>query len=263
MSKLFFQAAWSLTLFFGTWYLLSQINYTGYFNLSQIGEENEQKLGDMIFDAIRENRDIIESDSVEAIIDKIKERICVPNGIDADIDIQVIEGHEANAFALPGDRMLVLSGLIGMCKTPEEFAGVLCHEIAHMEREHVMQKMIKEVGLAMLATMAGGNSSPEILKEIVRLFSSSAFDRKQEREADAAAVAYMAKAGLDPEHFANLLFRFSHDAPGVPSQLQWISTHPDSKDRAAEVLELRGKEAFTVSALLEDAEWKVLKEMAE
>lgn len=262
--KILYQLGVSLILFFGLWFLLSQINYTKHVDFNRIGEENEKKLGDLIYNTITQGSDPVESDSVKLLIDRIKKRICLPNDIDPEkIRIEVVMKDEINAFALPGDRVVVFSGIIHKCKNPEELAGVLCHEIAHLENDHVMQKLTKEVGLSMLMVVAGGNSGQEILNETVRLVSSTAFDRKLEREADESAARYMANSEIDPEHFANLLFRFALEVADTPDQFRWISTHPDPKERASGVLKIRSEENLHTSELAGEEEWERVKKILD
>ena len=65
----------------------------------------------------------------------------------------------------------------------------MAHEIGHIEHGDVMKKLVRDVGLSMLTTIAGGNGDQEIGQDMVRLLSSSAFDREQESEADTSRGA--------------------------------------------------------------------------
>jgi len=67
--------------------------------------------------------------------------------------------------------------------------------------------------------------------------SSSAYDRELETEADLTAVDYLIKAGIGPEPFANFLYRLGDESKVVPKQIYWISTHPESKERAEKMIE--------------------------
>jgi beta-barrel assembly-enhancing protease len=124
-----------------------------------------------------------------------------------------------------------------------------------------MKKHMKEVGLAMLTTMAGGGSSGEIARETARLLSSTAFDREQESEADHSAVHMMAKAGIDPEHLANFFFRLSHEKSNVPREFEWLSTHPNSEDRSSDVLALRKLETFQTRTVIDSTRWQAVKQI--
>ncbi len=230
------------------------------FHIERITRENEEKLGSLILDAIREGHHEEKSDTVVMPIDTIKRRLCEANGIeDSTVEIHVFDEHEINAFALPGRDLVVYSNLISFCKSPEELSGVLAHEIAHMEHHHVTKKLAKELGLSLLTTMAGGGSSGEIARQTARVLSSTAFDREQEAEADRTAVHMMAHAGIDPSHLADFFLRLSLEKEKFPKGLSWLSTHPDSRDRASEVLKLRSNESFRVRPLLDTVTWASLK----
>ena len=87
-----------------------------------------------------------------------------------------------------------------------------------------------------MLTMSSGNGNSEMIKRALKQLSSSAYDRKMETEADLTAVDYLIKAGIDPEPFANFLYRLSDETQNIPQQIYWISTHPESKKRAEEII---------------------------
>jgi predicted Zn-dependent protease len=250
-------------LFFGTWFLLGQINFVELFDVEQLTRDNEHRLGELILDTIKKGNDKLESDSVQTFLNNIKQRLCNANSIkDSSITLHILIQDDVNAFALPDRNLVVYTGLIQYCDSAEELSGVLAHEIAHMEQHHVMKKLVKEVGLSMLRTIAGGESGGEIMRETVKLLSSTAFDREQEEEADIMAVHLMAKADIDPKYFANFLFRLSQEKDNIPKHFEWLSTHPNSQDRSAEILQLRKQEIYHHRAIADNARWARMKEYA-
>lgn len=259
VNKFFFQFITFLCLFFGTWFLLSKIDFTGKIDFKKISKSNEEKLGRSIVDFLKKTNRTVESDSMINIVDSIKNRICSYNNIDTSgIKIHIFYNEEINAFALPGNNIAIYTGIINFCKNPEELSAVIAHETAHVEYKHVIKKLTKEIGIAMLATLAGGNSSGEILGEVVRTISSTAFDREMEREADTSAVRYMIKANIDPVHFADLLFRLSKKSD-IPENFEWISNHPNSKERTAEILKLSKQAKYKDIPIIDTASWNYLK----
>src|SRR5690606_25827327 len=99
-------------------------------------------------------------------------------------------------------------------------------------------------GLEMLFAMIGGDAGFEIVRQTGKTLSSTAFDRKQEQEADAYAVEVLAGASIDPQHLSNFFFRVSQNY-NIPAELAWISTHPDSKERAADIITKKKAFDFT------------------
>jgi len=257
MKKITYQFFTLAALFFGIWLLLSRIDFVKDFHIVQITKANERKLGDLILRDVKQNTGELESDSVKIFINGIKKRLCTANGIkDSSITIDIFLNEDVNAFALPGNHIIVYSALIEYCKNPEELCGVLAHEIAHIKHGDVIKKLTREIGFSMLTTIAGGNAGGQISRDVIKLLSSTAFDREQEEEADTAAVRMMANANIDPEYFADLLFRLSKEKNDVPKRLEWISTHPNSQDRSAEVLNLRKHFVFHSIPIASNIDWK-------
>jgi predicted Zn-dependent protease len=245
-----------VSVFFSTWFLLDRVDFMGALDIGQFSRDNERKLGDLIVETITSEHPELGADSVKGLTAEVLSRLCESNGIpDSSIRLMIVENGDVNAFALPDHRLVVYSGLIAYCRNPEELAGVVGHEMAHIEHHHVMKKLVKEVGISMLVTIAGGQSGGEILRQTVKTLSSTAFDREQESDADTTAVRYMARAGIDPEHLASFLYRLSQEKNDVPKSLEWISTHPNTSDRAAEILKLKNAATFTVRPIADSLAW--------
>ena len=260
MNKFLTQLAISLLIFFSIWLLFSRINFTGNVNFKRIGKSTERRLGDLTLRAIKKDDKEIESDSVLVLLNDLKKRICINNKFDPDeIKIHVLCNKVINAFSLPDNHLVIFTGLINYCQNPEELAAVMAHEIGHIENKHVMKKLTEEVGLTVLVTISGAGSSPGIIQQIVKLLTSTAFDRSKESEADAAAVHYLAKSDIDPEHFADFLLRLSNEKADIPLKLEWVSTHPNSKERSNEILKLRKQETYKSVPIFSDEIWEGLK----
>jgi predicted Zn-dependent protease len=261
MKKVLTHALFLSVSFLGMWYLLGLIDFRSIFEIEELTKENEQKLGQLILDAVAKSNKTITQDSVIDVVEGMKKRICVMNGIpDSTITVHIAAVDDVNAFALPGRHLVIYSGLIEYCTSADELAGVMAHEIAHMEHDHVMKKMVKEIGLAMVISLSGGESGGEIVRQTVKLLSSTAFDREQESEADASGVHFMAKADIDPQASADFLFRLSHEKENISRQFELLNTHPNSSDRAAEIIRLRKLETFTARQVFDSISWKKFQE---
>jgi predicted Zn-dependent protease len=246
--------------FFGLWFLLSRVDFVGMLSIEKFSRENEKKLSELVLDAIQLNHEAIEDEKVARCLDSIKARICTGNAIaDTSITLHIVDQDDVNAFALPDRQIVVNAGLIRYCETPEELAGVLAHEIAHIEQRHVMQKLVKEVGFMMLLTIANDETGSGIMRQVIKTLSSTAFDREQESQADSSAVRYLSNAGIDPEAFATFLFRIARDGRDVPKRFELLSTHPNSSDRAAVILKMRKEMQFTGTALTDPEAWKAVQ----
>jgi predicted Zn-dependent protease len=263
MGKLFSQLAGLLFLFFGMWFLLSQIPFTSYYNFKELGKRNEQALADVMLNYIKLNSESIEESYLDSVFVIFKNRICDSSSIASnDLQLHLLNSSEVNAFALPASNMVILSGLIDFCETPEELTGIMAHELAHIEHNHVTSRMIKELGFTVVMAMISGNSSGgQTVKEAVKMVSSSAFDRSQEVEADETAVKILVNSGIDPQHLANFFERLAEREPSFAKNLTWVSTHPDTKERAASVMEFTKNYSITVREVISEQQWSNFKEM--
>ena len=163
MKKTLLQGVVLGAAFFLVWLGMSQIDFMRIFNVSQVAGKTEQKIGDLFWESIQRTETVIHKDSVNNFVDKIVTRIAEKNGIDREkIKLHVIDKDEVNAFAMPGDHLVVYTGLIKECDNQEELAGVLGHEMAHIQKRHVMKKLVKELGLSVLLSMTTGGNSQSI-----------------------------------------------------------------------------------------------------
>lgn len=261
MKKIFIQGLLLIVLFFATWLVFAQVDWMAVFKVHQVTDKTEQKLGELFFDIFKKSEKENVNPFVANAVDSILTKICTENGIDKEsVQVHIFDKDEVNAFALPNGHLLIYSGLILASDNQEELSGVICHEIAHLELNHVMKKLVKEVGLSVLISMTTGNGGSEIIKETAKLLSSSAFDRSLEKEADIKAVEYLVKAKINPEPFANFLYKLSANEHEVVKYLTWASTHPDSKKRAEYIIEYSQKQSAEYEAILSVATWEKLKE---
>jgi predicted Zn-dependent protease len=236
MNKILWQGFLTVAMFFVLWGVFYQIDWMKLFEVEKLGDTTEEKLGDLMWKYFLQEEKMVKGDA-EAVVDSILTSVCKANEIDRNlIKLHVAEKSDVNAFALPDGHIMVYSGLIRTCNSPEELAGVLSHELAHITNHHVMKKLVKEVGLAVLISMTTGGNAGEVIAETARTLSSTAFDRTLEREADLAAVDYLAKADINPEPFADFLFSLALGEHKATKYFTWMSTHPDTKERAEAIV---------------------------
>lgn len=258
--KLFLKFLFLVALFFGTWFALRQIDWVALLNVRQMTKSTEQKLGDLFWDMFRQTEEIDHSAEVAGAIDSLVTHLCKANDIDRDkLKLHVVDKDMVNAFTLPDDHLVVLTGLVNETQNEAELLGVIAHEVAHVEKNHVMKKLVKEIGLSVLISMTNGGSG-EAIRQALQMITSSAYDRDLEREADLTAVDYLIKAEVDPEPFANMLYRLSENEEHIPRQLFWISTHPNSKERAEAIIAYIKGKTVTRKPVLSSQQWDHLKE---
>ncbi|MBS1952095.1 MAG: hypothetical protein OJF59_000961 [Cytophagales bacterium] len=260
MNKILLQFFITVAVFATIYFGLSQIDWIAVLKVKEASKKTEEKLGDFFWELFSKADEEIHDEKTVAIIDSLVNHLCEANSIDqTKIKIHILKNGEVNAFTLPNNYLVIYSGLIKSTENEAELLGVVGHELAHMEKGHVMKKLIKEIGLSALISMTAGGGG-QTVKEALKLLSSSAYDRDLEREADITSVEYMIRARIDPEPFANFMYRLSDKEKNLPSQAYWISTHPDSKERAEYIINYIKGKTFIKKPLLTESQWKELKE---
>lgn len=142
---------------------------------------------------------------------------------------------QINAFAMPGGKVGVFSGLFDMVQTEDELASVIAHEIAHVTARHTHERMSQAgilkagSGISSLGTAIamGGmvNIAPSMSGQM------AAWDRAKESEADHIGMMYMARAGYDPRAAISVMEKMVDMDVGGPASQPWNSTHPSSRER--------------------------------
>lgn len=164
-------------------------------------------------------------------------------------ELYLIKNTEANAFALPGGSMVVYSGLLQEAANAEEVAGVLAHEIQHVRNRHGLRRIVGNLGLMAAGSIFIGDLHGlfGIAREMALKLSLLAYDRDQEREADAKAVRLLVDLQIDPMPFADFFQRMHDNHGNLEQTLAYFSTHPASSERAEAIKNWRDDIAAGVS----------------
>ena len=150
----------------------------------------------------------------------------------------VVDAKQVNAFALPGGYVYVNRGLIERTDNFSELAGVLAHEIGHVEERHGAEQMERaqktNVGLN-LAYILLGRSPGGLERAAVNLGGGLYFashSREAEREADQGAVPLLVAARIEPNGLVTLFEKLLAEQKRSPGTVeQWFATHPTTQDR--------------------------------
>ncbi len=260
IKKIFLQFLIIVLCFTGLLFVFNRINWPEVFNVRQVKQTMEEKLGDVLWKTFEQSGGEVHDRQVTAPVDSLLTHLCRENHIDRDvIKLHVVQQDDVNAFALPDRHLVVFTGLIEACENEAELCGVLGHELAHIERKHVMKKLVREVGLSVLVSMTTGKGGGDAVKSVLKVLTSSAYDRELEREADMTSVDYMAQADIDPEPFSRFMYRLGARQEDMPEQLFWISSHPASEERAVQIAGYAKDKNVTPCTVLAAGEWEQLK----
>lgn len=150
-------------------------------------------------------------------------------------EINVIRSNELNAFAMPGGKMAVYSGIVEQLNlTDDEIAAIVGHEMAHVLREHSREKasqaLVKTSGISIVASVLGvGEIGNELMQQAGDVAFSLPFSRTMESEADILGLELMALAGYDPNAAVTLWQKMLNASGGSGSSI--LSTHPSGPER--------------------------------
>ena len=156
----------------------------------------------------------------------------------------VFTNKEPNAFALPGGKVGVNTGIFTVAKNQDQLAAVLGHEIGHViarhHEERITRQMGAQAGLGVLGALAGaryGEGAANTVNQLGGMTAQAAFllpgSRTQESEADVVGQRLMAQAGFDPRQAVGLWQNMMAASANRPPQ--WLSTHPDPANRIREL----------------------------
>jgi len=148
----------------------------------------------------------------------------------------VSNDKEVNAFALPGGIIVVNSGLIAEAANADELAGVLAHEIQHVEHRHTLQQMIHAAGWAAVLAVVLGDVSA-ITAIVVHQLGNLRNSRHLEAQADADGMRSLAHAGIPVEGMASMFRRLQaeEEKRGDDGGMNLLSSHPATAERIADL----------------------------
>jgi predicted Zn-dependent protease len=150
-------------------------------------------------------------------------------------EINTITTDEMNAYAMPGGKIMVYSGLVERLQlTDGELAAVIGHEMSHALREHTRERvsrvLAQQLALAGVAAVAGaGQGTLDLANEVASVTFQLPHSRQQESEADVMGLELMARAGYDPQAAVSVWQKMMGAAKS--NRPQFLSTHPSAPDR--------------------------------
>jgi len=193
----------------------------------------DRSIGDAAFSGL-EIGERVNNPVVDGFVREIVARLAPQAAEEFDFRVAVIESEEINAFALPGGQMVVLTGLLRRANNPDQIAGVMAHEFAHVTRRHGLRNVAHDasVWLALRLLLGDTGGWTDLGIGLAATAKQNSYSRDQESDADEEGTRMMLAAGLDPEGLVGF-FELLQNEPGseLPGALNWLSTHPDHQSR--------------------------------
>jgi len=225
---------------------------TGRQSLVLISQGQELSLGAQSFADMRKTEKVSNDPALNARVKRVGERIAKAVGDqmpDAKWEFVVFESKDVNAFALPGGKVGVYTGLLQLAENDGELGVVMGHEIGHVIARHGAERMSEGLVIAGLGAIGGAVAESKYDAQTRDIFLAAyggaatlgrvlPHSRNNESEADKMGAIYAAKAGYDPRSAITFWRKMSaqkEDAKAGTKLPAWLSTHPADQKRIADL----------------------------
>ena len=219
---------------------------TGRRQVMLLSPNQEAAMGLSAFAEIKDEEEISDDEIANARVQRVGRRIAESVGRDlpnADWEFVVFESDELNAFALPGGKVGVYTGILKIAETDAELAAVMGHEIAHVSSRHGAERTSQQLlvlGGALLTEV--GMEAKDVSQENRELVRAAyglgttvgvmlPYSRLHESEADAIGLRFAAGAGYDPRAAISFWRKMAAANKGEDSVPEFLSTHPSDDTR--------------------------------
>lgn len=228
------------------------VPYTDRSQLVVVPQSQSSQMGEQAFQQILSDPQVQQSQSpeeqeavkrvAERIIQSAKESKFSEDAKAFKWEVTVIKDDQTkNAFALPGGKIAVYTGIFQVAKNDAGLAAILGHEVVHALARHGSERMSQEVlsqaGLSAAAVGLGvSGASPVVGQATMAALGLGTkvgvllpYSRTHESEADSIGIILAAKAGYDPQEAVRVWQRMQQGSEGAPSE--FLSTHPSHETR--------------------------------
>ncbi len=194
----------------------------------RVGLEQEVALGNLAFAQMRPGLKLMGKAPVTDVVELIGARLTA--GSKYRYSFHVAEDPAVNALAVPGGHVVVFTGLLRAAESAEEVAGVLAHEISHVERRHALRNLLHGLGWRAILNVALGDFSGGVWSNMAAELGALGYGRNLELEADLEGLKLLRRAGIPAEGMGAFFERL---AAGGGPRVALLSTHPAGAERLA------------------------------
>jgi Zn-dependent protease with chaperone function len=216
----------------------------------------EVDLGNAVADRLAPSESLCDDPRLNAALDRIVARL--EGSLTAspyDFRISVVDDSLVNAFAAPGGRIVVMRGLLESSATAEELAGVLAHEIQHVELRHGTRAILRALPLQAAVSMIGDGRGAAL----IGMFGALSYARGDESEADREGIRLLQAAGVDPQGMIAFFEKLDAQQGSTPAPLTYFSTHPATEERRATLAELAKEGSLRATPIALPADWITIR----
>jgi predicted Zn-dependent protease len=220
------------------------VPYTGRRQLQLITADEEAQMGVQSYQQIVGKAPQSTDAQVNAMVQRVGSRIAAVTDLKYQWEFRVIaDDKQANAFALPGGKVAVYTGMLPITGDEAGLAAVLGHEIGHVLARHGGERLSQQMGVQTATQVLAGmaSSNPATVQLVSAALGAGAsvgvllpWSRQQESEADHLGLILMAKAGYDPRGALDMWRRMAEAAKGQRPP-EFLSTHPSEATRIQQI----------------------------
>jgi beta-barrel assembly-enhancing protease len=218
---------------------LPQISGAGLVNIGAsampIGPEKEREIGFGIAATVAGRYRLVDDPELSRYVNMVGQAVAQQSirGAEVQFHFGVLDTDDVNAFAAPGGFILVTRGALGLMDSEADLAGVLAHEVAHVDQKHVLDEIRRSS--VMETAREETDLDGALLDKVSEMGGSLLFtglSREDEMEADSLGVLYMAATGYQVAGLIRFLERLveaeGHEDSGLR---EWTATHPSTAER--------------------------------
>lgn len=214
---------------------------TGRKQLILLPEGQMSAMGAQAFDQMKQETPVSRDAAINSYVRCVAEPVAAQASEEAGVKswdvVAFDEDKTVNAFALPGGKIGVYTGLLKVARTDAQLAAVLGHEVGHVIAHHGAERMSQSLatqgGLALAGALARDNPNRAMVLGALGLGAQLGvllpYSRTQESEADLIGLDLMARAGFDPAQSVELWKNMSASGGAAPPE--FLSTHPANQSR--------------------------------
>lgn len=207
---------------------------TGRSQLILVGDAEVQALGLQAYQEMKQQQPLSNDRALNSRVQRVGQDIArISPKPDWEWEFNLFDNDSPNAFALPGGKVGVNTGLFKAAKNDDQLAAVIGHEVAHAIARHGAERMsqgqLAQAGGAAVALATGSQGYVGAYSALAQFGFTLPNSRTQESEADHIGLLYMAEAGYDPRGAVALWQNMQ--AIGGDGPQEWMSTHPAPGNR--------------------------------
>ena len=219
-----------------------------------ITESDEIKIGQAVSEKVRARYGVVQDAAVHRYVTLVGASLAVsgkrPN---LPWTFIVLDTDGVNAFAAPGGFIHITRGALGLMSNEAELAGVLAHEIEHVDQKHTVEALQKSKGMKIGADeLVGDKAVFSRLVDAATEAVMAGFGRKEELESDREGLRLADKVGYNPNGLDGFLRRLSERNKSASEKQGLFASHPEMKERLDLLAKQVTAEKLASTATLED-----------